>query len=78
MNDGTKSKDKCTQCGRTGHKTANCYANRHTDRTVLHTMGDIKEIKNEVEEINENNEDISSKLSSDFNTSHDVELTNVY
>ena len=73
-NNGTKSKDKCTRCGRTGHKTANCYTNRHTDGTVLHTMGDIEEIENEVEEINENDEDVSSKLSSDFNTSYDIEL----
>ena len=37
-------------------------------------MGDIKEIGDEVEEINESNEDVSSKLSSDFDTSYDVEL----
>ena len=37
-------------------------------------MGDIKEIENEVEEINENDEDVSSKKPSDCNTSYDVEL----
>ena len=46
----------------------------HDDGTVLHTMGDIEEIEDEVEEINESNEDVSPKLSSDFNTSYDVEL----
>ena len=46
----------------------------HDDRTVLHTMGDIEEIEDEVKDINESNEDVSSKLSSDFNTSYDVEL----
>ena len=69
-NDGTKSKDKCTQCGRTSHKTADCYANRHTDGTVLHTMGDIEEIK----EFRESNDDGSSELSSDFNTFCNIEL----
>ena len=37
-------------------------------------MGDIEEIKDEVEEINESNEDMGSKLSSDLNTSYDSEL----
>ena len=44
------------------------------DGTVLHIMGDIEEIEDEVKEINESNEDVSSKLSSNFNTSYDVEL----
>ena len=37
-------------------------------------MGDIEEIENEIEESNENDEDVSSKLSSDSNASYDIEL----
>ena len=69
-NDGTKANKKCARCGYYNHKTANCYVKRHYDRTVLHTMGKIEEI----EEIKESNEDVSSELSSDFNTCCDIEL----
>ena len=58
-NDGTKLKDKYTRCGCNGHKTTGCHANKHTDRTVLHSMGNIEEMENEVEEINESNEDVA-------------------
>merc|ERR1712194_354095 len=72
--DGKKSKTKCTRCSRTGHKTADCYTNKHADGTVLHIMGDIEEIENEIKDNNENDEDVSSKLSSDSNASCDTEL----
>ena len=72
--DGSKSREKCARCGRNTHKTADCYAIKHNDETVLHNMDDIKEIEGEVKQTNESNEDVSSKLSSDFNTSYDIEL----
>ena len=74
VNDGTKSKCKFTRCVRPGHKTADCYANKSADGTVFHIMGDIEKIKDESEENNENDEDVSSTFSSDLNASYDIEL----
>ena len=48
MNDGTKAKKKCPQCGHDNHKLADCYAKTHFDWTVLYVMGDVKEYAGEV------------------------------
>ena len=37
-------------------------------------MDDIEEMEEEIEEIRESNEDVSSKLPSDFSTCCDIEL----
>merc|ERR1712194_84399 len=41
---------------------------------LLRIMGDIEEIENEIEDNNENDEDVSSKLSSDSNASYNTEI----
>ena len=48
VNDGTKTKKKFPQCSRDNHKLADCYAKTHVDGTVLHVMGDVEEIDEEV------------------------------
>ena len=65
-----KLKTNCSRCGHNNHKLVDRIAKTHYDGTVLHVMGGIEEIK-EIEEIDE---EVSSELSATFNTCYYIEL----
>ena len=64
MNDGSNAKKNFPRCGSNNHKLAGCIAKTYYDGTVLHIMGDVEEI----------DEEVSSKISAILNICCDSKL----